>query len=123
MSANGNDHALSDVTNKLANTQFDEAALDRVKKANWVAPPRFDYAKYNESPRDKTVPASESERLEGPSDWAGSAVKYEFKEEFGDVGPDDEVLKKILFGDEHQVKQGEEFSRYVIPFTSQGWLA
>lgn len=117
-------NALADVTNKLAKAQVNEAALERVKEANWGAPEGFDYVKYNAGPRDKTASASESDQLHGiSSNWGANAAKYEWDDDFGDVGPEHDVLKQMLFGDEHKMEQGEEFSKLVTPFTCQRWLA
>ncbi len=99
------DRALSDVTNKVANVQVDEALLHRVKEAKWATPQGFDYAKYNAGP-------SESDQPQGDhSNWAANAAKYEWKDDYGDIGPEHEVLEKMLFGDEHKVQQGDEFSK------------
>lgn len=112
MSANGDDHALSDVTNKVSNVQINEAALERVKEANWSAPQGFDYAKYNAGPRDKTAPAPESgQPEEESSSWAANAAKYEWQDEYGDVGPEHKELRDILFGHPDKMQQGEELSK------------
>lgn len=112
MSANADDHALVDVTNKIANVQVNEAALERVKEAKWGAPEGYDYTRYTTEPRDKTAPASEPDKPQADaSTWAANAVRYVWDEEFGDVGPQHEELERILFGDEHKMEQGEEFSK------------
>ena len=103
--------ALADVTNKFANTQVNEAAIERVKKAEWAAPEGYDYGKYNAGPRDKIDPALDSHQPQEESNWAAHAARYEWDDEFGDIGPDHEPLKKMLFGDEHQMEQGDEFSK------------
>ena len=113
MSANGDDHALSDVTNKVSNVQINnDAAKERVKEANWSTPEGFDYEKYNAGPRDKAAPASDFVQPEGEaSSWAANAAKYEWKDDYGDVGPADDDLQKMLFGDEHKMEQGDNFSK------------
>ena len=104
--------ALADVTNKFSNTQVNEAAIERVKKAEWTAPEEYDYGKYNAGPRDKNDHASEPlQPQDEASNWAAHAARYEWDNDFGDVGPDHEPLKKILFGDEHKMEQGDEFSK------------
>lgn len=110
MSAHGDDHALSDVTNKFGNVQVNEAAMERVKEANWGAREEYDYAKYTAEPRDKTAPASESGPVAEGSNWFANAAKYEWVEDVGDIGPAHEELEKILFGGEHKVEQGDKFS-------------
>ena len=42
-------------------------------------------------------------------DWAGEAAKYEWKAEYGDVGPADPRLEKMLFYSEHAVRKGVEY--------------
>lgn len=112
MSAKGDDQSLADVTNKVSNMQFHEAARERVKEANWGTQEEFNYAKYNAGPRDKNDPALESDQPQGdPSTWFANAAKYEWDDDYGDVGPKHEALENILFGDEHMMKQGEKFSK------------
>ena len=112
MSANGDDHALAVVTNNMANTQVNEQALERVKEANWGARQEYDYAKYTEGPRDRTASTSEGANLQGnPPTWAANAAKYEWDDEYGDVGPEHDELKQMLFGDEHKMEQGQEISK------------
>lgn len=111
MSANGDDHALSDVTNKVAKVQVSEVALERVKQADWVPTQGFDYGKYNKGPHDKTAPASGPDQPQGDaSGWASDAVRYEWDEDYGDVGPEHKGLEDILFGNENKMVRGEEFS-------------
>ena len=111
MSASGDDHALADVTNKISNVQVNEAARERVKEANWGVQEGFNYAKYNAGPRDKTAPASESDQPQGnASSWFANAVKYEWNDDYGDIGPQHEALEKMLFGDPDKVEQGKKFS-------------
>ena len=121
MSHNG--HALADVTRKVANIQVDEDAIKRVRDAQWVEPQKFDYNTYNAGPREKgsAVPAAEVEanpnefmnsetNVSGPI-WATNAMKYEWSEEYGDVGPRHEGLEKMLFHDEHKMNKGNEFKK------------
>jgi len=57
---------------------------------------------------------------EGPKglpvgEWGASSARYEWKEEYGDVAPADEVLERMLFG-EHGVTEragaGLQFDKY-----------
>lgn len=47
----------------------------------------------------------------GGGDWANKAPVYEWKDEYGDVGPRFEDLEKQLFGYENHVRQGIQFDR------------
>ena len=42
-------------------------------------------------------------------EWAGHAAKYEWNAEYGDVGPADPRLEKMLFFSEHTVRKGVEY--------------
>ena len=113
MSVHGNDQALADVTNKVSNMQFkNEEAMDRVKEAKWGDRQEYDYAKYTAAPNDKTSTASISDlpTADAPT-WAANAAKYEWTEDYGDVGPAHDELEKMLFGDEHKMEQGSELSK------------
>ena len=67
---------------------------------------------YTESPRDRTAPTSEGATPQGnlPS-WAANVAKYERDDEYGDVGPEHDELKQMLFGDEHKMEQGQDISK------------
>ena len=113
MSLNGNDQALADVTNKVSNMQFkNEEAMDRVKEAKWGDRQEYDYAKYTAGPNEKTSIASMSDLPAADTpNWAANAAKYEWAEDYGDVGPAHVELEKMLFGDEHKMEQGSELSK------------
>ena len=112
MSANGDDHALADVTNKVANVQFSEDTVKRVREFGWVSPEKYDYDALAADPRGKSSTAPEPDQLQGdvPS-WAASAIKYEWSDEYGDIGPEHKVLEEMLFHDQDHVKTGDEFSK------------
>ncbi|KAL8922796.1 MAG: hypothetical protein Q9208_004921 [Pyrenodesmia sp. 3 TL-2023] len=44
-------------------------------------------------------------------EWAANARRYEWSDEFGDVGPKDEQLEKILFQDTEKMEVGEHFEK------------
>ena len=108
MSANGEDQALADISNKMANTNVNADALKRVKDAQWAEPSKFDYDAYNAAPRDQ-VPAAGADQ--NGLNWAANAVKYEWSDEYGDVGPEHPALEAMLFGDEHKMQKGDEFHK------------
>lgn len=46
-------------------------------------------------------------------EWSASSARYEWKEEYGDVAPADEVLERILFGDvPERAGAGLQFDKY-----------
>lgn len=109
MSENGD--ALDDVTNKVANVQVSEDALKRVREAQWTEPQKFDYDAYNAGPKDLYPSASAADPGADVPTWAANAVKYEWSDNFGDIGPAHEELEKMLFGGEEKMEKGEEFSK------------
>lgn len=109
MSASGDDHALADVTNRVANVQVNnEENLKRVREAQWTEPQAYNYEKLQ---RDGAGPAAEDAQAQDADGWAASAAKYEWSDEYGDVGPKHEPLERMLFGDENKMEKGSEFSK------------
>lgn len=107
----GDNASLADVTNKMASTNVnarDEAAIGRVKEANWSAPEKFNYDSYNADSKEKREAV---EAVQDVPAWAANAVKYEWSDEYGDVGPEFAELENILFGDVHQVKAGAQMNK------------
>lgn len=100
------DDALQDVTNKpdepvADNHDNDEQAPAEVDKpvrnpreAGWTEPVPFRYESWNN--KDYTG-------------WASAAARYEWKDEYGDVGPRNEELEKQLFGGEFMSRAGHRF--------------
>lgn len=78
--------------------------VEQIRQAGWVEPVKYDYDTYNADRKDL-------EATEGQSDlpsWAANATKYEWSDEYGDVGPAHPELEKMLFRDEFHVTEGEE---------------
>ncbi|KAL2219236.1 DEAD/DEAH box RNA helicase [Thermoascus aurantiacus ATCC 26904] len=97
-------NALNDVTNKKGNMNIEAAAIAREK--GWVPPQGYDYSKYtNATPLQKPVEGDDQEEPE----WAAKAAKYEWSEEFGDVGPPNPELEKMLFHNEYINRAGLKF--------------
>lgn len=105
MSDNGGE--LADVTNSLGKVNVNAAAVERVKEARWNPPQKFNYEAYNADSKEKRQAV---EAVQEVPAWAANAVKYEWSEEYGDVGPEFEELEKVLFGDENQMTVGDAFS-------------
>lgn len=77
-------------------------AAEEARKQGWVAPQPYDYEKYE----NKDAAAGE---------WAGVAARYEWKDEYGEVGPRDPQLENELFHGEFTTRVGRRFEEYVIP--------
>ncbi|KAJ9226488.1 hypothetical protein DTO212C5_1407 [Paecilomyces variotii] len=103
-------NALNDVSNRKANMNAEAAAVAREK--GWVEPQGYDYAKYNTSAPQQKAPdateATDAPNVEEP-EWAANAAKYEWSEEFGDVGPPNPELEKMLFHSEFINRAGHRF--------------
>ena len=104
MSTNGHEMEatgppLNDVTmgsDQMTATRNEEAhALARDR--GWVEPQALDYTAY-------IAPS-------GEGDWAHNAERYEWKEEYGDVGPPSEALEAQLFRSEFLNRQGLKFDK------------
>jgi ATP-dependent RNA helicase DDX3X len=98
-------NALKDISNQGTTMNAEAAALAREK--GWVAPQEYDYAKYTGGESQKPA---EGEKVTEELGWASSAAKYEWKEEYGDVGPRNPELEQMLFQNEFISRTGIKFS-------------
>ena len=80
--------------------EVDVAQLS-IRDAGWVEPQKYDYETYNANPKELAT------QLDLPS-WAANAAKYEWSDEYGDIGPAHPELEKMLFGTEFHVTEGME---------------
>ena len=99
--------ALNGVT-KVANNSApakNEEAYALARDKGWVQPQGFDYDAYNTSSKvtgtDQII----------KDDWLHNAEKYEWKEEYGDVGPPSSELEAQLFRSEFINRQGLKFDK------------
>jgi ATP-dependent RNA helicase DDX3X len=67
-------------------------AIAKAREAGWTETTAFDYESFNR-------PAADGE-------YDGQAQAYEWKDEYGDVGPEVPALERILFGNEFQLREG-----------------
>lgn len=73
--------------------------LDKARAAGWSETTAFDYTEF--------------QRQGGSSaDWQGTAAVYEWKDEYGDVGPSIPELEIVLFGGHHQMRRGEHMGNF-----------
>lgn len=99
--ANSNLNALKHVTNTIdvpgsTDDPEDKKRDNEISKAvhEWNDPTPFDY-------ENLTKPES--------AEWAGNAARYEWKDEYGDVGPANEELERQLFEVEYRSTAGARF--------------
>ncbi|KAL5334818.1 P-loop containing nucleoside triphosphate hydrolase protein [Aspergillus crustosus] len=95
--------ALADVTNTKPSQNDEASAIAREK--GWVAPEGYDYEKYTAGPPGEKL-AEELEQEEDLPQWAATAAKYEWKDEYGDVGPESPQLEEQLFRSEYINRTG-----------------
>jgi len=89
-------NALADTTdahNKEVNTKAGDNAA-RAREQGWAEPEKYNYTAYNASSREEREAVESALEL---SDWASNAAKYEWKDEFGDIGPPHPELERQLF--------------------------
>ena len=119
--------ALADITPAngtptLGGPPKNEDALKLARDAGWVQPTTYNYGAKapvtvlrgeDAEAKPDAAPAAEGEGADdapstrfGQSTWSHDAAKYEWKEEYGDVGPRDEKLEKELFYGEHLNRKG-----------------
>ncbi|KAI6851553.1 DEAD/DEAH box RNA helicase [Hortaea werneckii] len=73
--------------------------LEKARAAGWSETTAFDYTEF--------------QRQGGSSaDWQGTAAVYEWKDEYGDVGPSIPELEIVLFGGHHQMRRGEHMGNF-----------
>ena len=83
----------TDAHSKEANANAGDSAA-RVRQQGWAEPEKYNYSAYNTSSREEREAVEAQLEL---SDWASNAAKYEWKDEFGDIGPPHPELERQLF--------------------------
>jgi len=117
MSPSDNGAVLTDVTQSMANATIkDEAANQRSREHGWSEPQKYDYKSYNAGTREECEAVEAAHELPA---WASNAIKYEWKEEYGDVGPEHKELEKMLFQDQNRMESGIEFDKYLYSYCTQ----
>lgn len=95
--------ALNDITNEAASKNVEAAAYAR--EQGWAEPSSYDYEEYAKPAKDATVIDATMPM------WGHNAQKYEWKEEYGDVGPRNEELERMLYHSEFITRQGLKFDQ------------
>ena len=103
----------------------DLVAAQLARNRGWVEPQEFDYGIYNATPQEAKaaevkaaeeaadLAGTELETTQDVPTWASNAAKYEWKEEYGDVGPVNPELEKLLFKDDLLTRAGHHFAQWV----------
>ncbi|KAK5938612.1 hypothetical protein PMZ80_008802 [Knufia obscura] len=103
--------ALRETTNEApTGPPRDEAKIQLVREKGWVEQQPFNYAA-TAAPPAPLEAASDDKPFNGEAlpGWMSRASKYEWKDEYGDVGPRVPELEKELFGSELRAKKGINF--------------
>ncbi len=82
----------------------------QLREAGWTEPQAFDYETADLKPSEAApqAPAENGEEVPG---WAHNAAKYEWLEEYGDVGPRIKQLERQLFQSEYLNRRGVKFDK------------
>ena len=107
--------ALADITNGKLGSKPDSKNKDdgaSKDKEAWVPREAYDYRVYNAQTREERELLEADEKLVLP-DWAANAQKYEWSDEYGDIGPEHPDLEKQLFGGDFLVRRGQELEKWV----------
>jgi hypothetical protein len=104
--------ALPEITNgdhpEATGPPKDPEAFDNARKLGWVAPEEYSYAS---SKVANSADASATFDQGAQPQWAHEAAKYEWKEEYGDVGPAVPELEEQLFGNEYISRKGTKMEQ------------
>jgi ATP-dependent RNA helicase DDX3X len=84
------------------------ASTRNPQDAGWAAPEAYDYATYNRTTKELH---DESTVGGATKDWASNSARYEWNDEYGDVGPAIPELERQLFGSEEHVRTGIQFDK------------
>ncbi|KAF1810943.1 putative DEAD/DEAH box RNA helicase [Eremomyces bilateralis CBS 781.70] len=78
----------------------------------WQDPTDYDYEAYKEGRAALLNPLESEQSERAERRWASSAVRYEWSDEFGDVGPADPEVEKALFDKLFMLGTGMNFDQY-----------
>lgn len=88
---------INDTPSK-AKVMSPEEASTNPRAKGWVEPKGYDYSKYLAT--ESLPTASDNAGQNDLPEWAGKAAKYEWNAEYGDIGPPNPELEKMLFHNE-----------------------
>lgn len=94
--------ALDDISNDAIPKNAEAVAFAREK--GWAEPSSYDYEEYGKVAKDATMVDPTLPM------WAHNAQKYEWKEDYGEVGPRNEELEQMLYHGEFITRQGIKFN-------------
>lgn len=86
----------------------DEAKFKQARDAGWVEPQAYDYtaasARHGEQAAPSSIEQVDAEDMPG---WMHQAAKYEWHEDYGDIGPEVPELEAQLFKGDSRTRTGQ----------------
>lgn len=112
--------SAEEVAKAMATTVIEDTDVaKRPREAGWAEPQKYDYEKYNAGPPLREEHTSGDESAKNLPVWAANALKYEWSDEYGEIGPRHETLEEMLFNNEHIQRTGIAFDKYVFKYFRQ----
>lgn len=105
---------FTQVTESFEATEVKDDGADhaeRVRNANWTQREKFNYDAYNADTREKREAVEAEQDLPA---WAHGAARYEWSEEYGDIGPEFPELEKLLFRDDTKTSKGDQYDKLAV---------
>lgn len=99
----------------------ESAAL--VKEKGWAERQAYDYKKFSNDRSTREAEAGDTAEEAQPvyqDNWLSSAVRYEWDDEFGEVGPEIPKLEEQLFKDQFRQEKGTFLGAYEFKVTCEG---
>lgn len=87
--------------------RLNQEAATLARDKGWTEPEKYDYSRYA-APTEEAATGNPSYDA---TPWASDARKYEWKEDYGDVGPEDEELEKMLYRHDLINRAGVKFEK------------
>lgn len=104
------DEKKSETNTEIKTETNTENKTEAEAKAQWVPREAYDYKLYNAISKEAREEIEANPQAELP-DWAANAQKYEWDDEYGDIGPEHPELEKQLFGADFIVRSGQELEK------------
>ncbi|PYI02514.1 DEAD/DEAH box RNA helicase [Aspergillus sclerotiicarbonarius CBS 121057] len=95
-------NALKESTGNESNPPTEAASIAREK--GWTTPEQYDYEKYTATVTP--LGPSQNDGDENLPAWAAQAAKYEWQDDYGDVGPENPALEEQLYRGEYINRTG-----------------
>ncbi len=97
-------NTLTDVTNVQPTIDGETETKERARPVGWVEPVAYNYDVYNANTPEARIAIENSVDAAA---WASGAEKYEWSDEYGDVGPAIPALEAQLFNSDRVMEDSE----------------